>query len=136
MEALRKPAQAFLDAGFEYWRAYQREIQPITGAVVWIKDANGAMVIFTRGEYRDVLMKNIDTEIYGEDKPALAFPGVVSYADLEAEVARYRDVATELVAFQVKYEKNTMGEKMPGNPYYSGMLMLIVDAARKALEGK
>lgn len=55
---LRAAAQKVLDAAMEYFYAYRRA----TGgaAVVWIKDTDGRMVILTRGEYSDTLMRNID----------------------------------------------------------------------------
>lgn len=55
---LRAAAQKVLDAAMEYFHAYRKA----TGgaAVVWIKDTDGRMVILTRGEYSDTLMRNID----------------------------------------------------------------------------
>ena len=41
-----------------YWELYQLEYSP--AAVVWIKDDAGQLVLFTRGEYREQIMHNID----------------------------------------------------------------------------
>lgn len=48
-------AQKIIDLMYEYF-----ELNPFNGAVQWIEDARGHVVIFTRGEYRHVLMNNID----------------------------------------------------------------------------
>ena len=55
---LKVAGQALLDAAMDYFYEYRRA----TGgaAVVWIKDTDGRMVILTRGEYGDTLMRNID----------------------------------------------------------------------------
>jgi len=76
IEALRKPAKRLLEAAYEYWKAYQ-ELHLPTSAVVWLKDSKGGLVIFTRGEYKNQLMENIDTHIYGESDPELEFPELV-----------------------------------------------------------
>ena len=51
-------AQAVLNAMHEFWK-----LQPMRGAVQWIEDADGRVVIFTRGEYRDHIMAAIDENI-------------------------------------------------------------------------
>ena len=55
---LKVAGQALLDAAMDYFYEYRRA----TGgaAVIWIKDTDGRMVILTRGEYADTLMRNID----------------------------------------------------------------------------
>lgn len=57
--ALNAAAQTLLDAAMAYWGEYKRA----TGgaAVVWLKGTDGALVVFTRGEYRETLMRNIDS---------------------------------------------------------------------------
>jgi len=57
-EALLAAANDLLTAAMTYWAAYRR----VTGgaAVVWLKDSDGRMVVLTRGEYKDVLMQNIN----------------------------------------------------------------------------
>jgi len=51
-------ATVLLAAAHAYWKACSRENQ--TGAIQWLTDTDGALVIFTRGEYRETLMGNID----------------------------------------------------------------------------
>lgn len=54
---LKKAAERLLDAAMAYWKAYAKE----TGgsAVVWVSDADGRLVVLTRGEYREQLLSNI-----------------------------------------------------------------------------
>ena len=49
--------QALLDAALAYWQACRDEFQD--GSVQWLEGSNGELLIFTRMEYRDVLMANI-----------------------------------------------------------------------------
>lgn len=56
--ALQEAAQVLMDAAMVYWKEYQRI--GLGGAVVWVKDTDGRMVILTRGEYQHTLMRNID----------------------------------------------------------------------------
>ena len=55
---LQRSAERLLEAAMDYFEAHKRA----TGgaAVVWLKDTAGRMVVLTRGEYRDTLMRNID----------------------------------------------------------------------------
>lgn len=55
---LQELGAKWLDAGYAYWTAAQKE--DIGGAIVWIADLNGYTCVFTRGEYRQTLMNNID----------------------------------------------------------------------------
>jgi hypothetical protein len=57
--ALQTAGQKLLDSAYEYWQEYQRSIG--NSAVVYLKDTNGRMVVFTRGEYREALMENIES---------------------------------------------------------------------------
>ena len=50
-------AKKFLDAGMEYWKICQKQGQG--GAVQWIEDADGRLIIFTRGEYRHQLLSQV-----------------------------------------------------------------------------
>lgn len=65
-DALLKTAQAF-------WEACHEEGQ--RGAVQWLLGSNGELVIYTRGEYRETLMQNIDrlpsdvVHYFGEEMP-------------------------------------------------------------------
>jgi hypothetical protein len=56
-EKRRETGQKLLDAAYNFWHACQEEGQ--YGAVQWLEGTGGELVIFTRGEYRDVLMSNI-----------------------------------------------------------------------------
>jgi hypothetical protein len=59
MDEKRKAAgQKLLDAAHEFFNACREERQ--YGAVQWLRGTGGELVIFTRGEYRDTLMANID----------------------------------------------------------------------------
>jgi len=46
-----------LQAAVEWWGASKRA--GVSGAVKWLDSDDGALLIYTRGEYRDQLMKNI-----------------------------------------------------------------------------
>ena len=63
-------ARALLDAAMAYWEAYAAA----TGgaAVVWLTDTDGRMVLLTRGEYRDALMRNVDS-LRREQGPVRSF---------------------------------------------------------------
>lgn len=56
-ERLKEAATKLLSAAMDYWKEYKR----VTGgrAVVWVADADGRCVVLTRGEYKDVLMREI-----------------------------------------------------------------------------
>lgn len=55
---LQKAGQALLDAAYAYWEIAQKA--RTGGALFWLDDDAGRTVIFTRGEYRNTLMSNID----------------------------------------------------------------------------
>ena len=48
-------AQEAIDAMYEFWK-----LHPEKGAVQWLEDTMGHVLIFTRGEYRDKIMAAID----------------------------------------------------------------------------
>lgn len=56
--ALKLAGDQLLAAAMAYWSAYQRAVG--FDAVVWLQDTDGQLVIFTRGEYRQRLMANIE----------------------------------------------------------------------------
>ena len=67
-------AQNLLDAAHEFWKACNAEGQ--YGAVQWLNGTQGELIIFTRSEYRQHLMNNIDTlpgveqeHFFGESMP-------------------------------------------------------------------
>ena len=58
-------AEKLLETAMEFWIACNDEGQ--YGAVQWLIGETGELIIYTRGEYKDRLMENIDklgTEIY------------------------------------------------------------------------
>ncbi len=59
---LQQVGQKLLDAAYEYWIAAHKA--GLHGAVMWLKGRAGneedALVIFTRGEYKEQLMRNIE----------------------------------------------------------------------------
>lgn len=58
MDELNEEAALFLAAGHRYWKAAHKA--GISGAVIWLKDTDGFGVIFTRGEYCDRIVRNIE----------------------------------------------------------------------------
>ena len=60
MEELNEEAKLFLAAGMRYWKAAHKA--GIGGAVIWLKDTNGFGCIFSRGEYCDRMVANIETQ--------------------------------------------------------------------------
>lgn len=51
---LKKTADAFGAAGLAHWEMAQKT-GLCDGAVVWVQNEDGSLVIFTRGEYADTL---------------------------------------------------------------------------------
>ena len=70
-EKRRKAAMRLLDAAYDYWKVCHEEGQ--FGAVQWVDWVSGELLIFTRGEYRQTLMQNIDLlptqPLFGERVP-------------------------------------------------------------------
>lgn len=56
-QELKDAGAELLRAAYAYWKAYQKTLG--SGAVIWLEDTDGKLVIFTRGEYRQQLMSNI-----------------------------------------------------------------------------
>ena len=56
-EELRSKGQALIQAALEFWKVHQKLCGP--RAVVWLKDTSGHFIVFTRGEYSDQLLLNI-----------------------------------------------------------------------------
>jgi hypothetical protein len=58
MDEKRKAAGTrLLEAAQEFWDACHEEGQH--GAVQWLEDTNGKLIIYTRAEYRQQLMKSV-----------------------------------------------------------------------------
>lgn len=60
VEQLHKDGQAFLKAGLKFWEG--RAKCGMSGAIAWYKDSAKGTVIFTRGEYSQVLTNNIENQ--------------------------------------------------------------------------
>lgn len=52
-------AKAVLIAMHEFWK-----LSPVGGAVQWIEDADGHLVVFTRGEYRTAIREIIGVNLH------------------------------------------------------------------------
>lgn len=57
VKALAKAGEEFLEARLRYWEAAHKA--GIGGAVMWLTAENGAMVMYTRGEYRQTILANV-----------------------------------------------------------------------------
>jgi hypothetical protein len=53
---LYRRGKTLLKAAYEYWQEHQRVCG--SHAVVWLKDESGKLVVFTRGEFADLIMQN------------------------------------------------------------------------------
>lgn len=69
---LRAAADKLMAAATEYYNTYRDH--GLVGAVVWVKDSDGSMVILTRGEYRETLMRNIE-RVTREEETVFDFNG-------------------------------------------------------------
>ncbi len=54
---LQRAARQFLEAGLAYRKMAQKA--GIYGAVIWYEDRDHGLVIVSRGDYRDTLLRNI-----------------------------------------------------------------------------
>ena len=54
---LQKSAKKLVKCAYEYWKDAHKA--GISGAVVWVKTGDGC-VVFTRGEYLNQIMENIE----------------------------------------------------------------------------
>lgn len=57
-EQLKKCGEDLLNTALEYHRL--ANINGISGAVIWLTGVDGEMVIVTRGEYKETLLRNIE----------------------------------------------------------------------------
>lgn len=60
VDKLHEDGQDFLAAGLKFWEG--RAKAGMSGAIAWYKDSNHGMVIFTRGEYSQQLINNIENQ--------------------------------------------------------------------------
>lgn len=56
-KAHEEACKKMLDAVHEYFNWRQRN--GLHGAVIWVRDSDGRLVVFTRGEYADVIETGI-----------------------------------------------------------------------------
>lgn len=56
--ALHKKGCALVEAGYEYWKEYQKSFRP--GAVVYLELENGHFILFTRSEYKQQILAVVD----------------------------------------------------------------------------
>lgn len=59
-EELGEAAETLLAAARAYYKVMQKK--RISGGCIWLTDKDGAMVVFTRGEYKNQLLYNIETK--------------------------------------------------------------------------
>ena len=55
-----KAAQELLDAVHKYWK--WRQSNGLHGAVCWIRDTSGRLLVFTRGEYASVIERLVEKQ--------------------------------------------------------------------------
>lgn len=60
-DALKDRAQALIAAGQAYFNVMRE--RGLAGGCVWLTAMDGSMVVFTRGEYRERLLWNIETNL-------------------------------------------------------------------------
>ena len=60
VDQLHKDAQVFIEAGLRFWEG--RAKAGMDGAIAWYKDSSKGTVIFTRGEYSQQLINNIENQ--------------------------------------------------------------------------
>jgi len=61
---LGKKATALLNAAYDYWEIYQKELG--CAAVIWLEADNGHFILFTRSEYKDEILRSASIECRGE----------------------------------------------------------------------
>jgi len=53
-------ARTLLGAAHAYWDMLRRQDESRPNAVIWVEDTSGRLLVFSRGEYRQQLLRNID----------------------------------------------------------------------------
>lgn len=66
---LKASGQALLDAAHSYFNMMRK--RGLAGGCIWLTAMDGSMVVFTRGEYREKLLWNIETNL--DAKRAFSF---------------------------------------------------------------
>jgi len=54
---LRESGQILISSARAFWEVHQKLCGP--RAVVWLEDDSGGLILFTRGEYKSQIMRNI-----------------------------------------------------------------------------
>ncbi len=50
-----------MQAAYDYWEVYQKKVG--SAAVVWVENDNGTFLLFTRGEYKENILRSAKIEI-------------------------------------------------------------------------
>lgn len=58
-EELQAAAETLLESAHAYFKVMQKK--HLAGGCIWLTDKDGAMVVFTRGEFKNQLLHNIET---------------------------------------------------------------------------
>lgn len=58
---LQSAAEKLLEAAHAYYKIMQKK--DLAGGCIWLTDKDGAMVVFTRGEFKNQLLHNIETRL-------------------------------------------------------------------------
>lgn len=58
---LHSAAEKLLEAAHAYYKIMQKK--DLAGGCIWLTDKDGAMVVFTRGEFKNQLLHNIETRL-------------------------------------------------------------------------
>lgn len=89
-DSLKTAAQRLTDAAVDYYNVYQRS--GMRGAVIWVEDTLGRLVVLTRGEYRETIMANIHKLEGAQPRPF----------DVPAEPIRPADIADKMNSFDCR----------------------------------
>lgn len=68
-DELKDGAQKLLDAAHAYFNLMRK--RGLAGGCIWLTGMDGALVVFTRGEYREKLLWNIESGL--DAKRAMSF---------------------------------------------------------------
>jgi len=65
-QELNEAGKKLIEAAYEFWQVHQKHCGP--SAVVWLNDdaQTGHFVLFTRGEYKDAILRAAGIETRGE----------------------------------------------------------------------
>ncbi len=57
-EALYEKGKTLTKAAYDYWEEYNKLVG--SSAIVWLQNEDGNLILFTRGEYREQIMREVD----------------------------------------------------------------------------